>query len=94
MAEWITSDETGRMKELDLNKDDDMPSGFYIYNPKVDKKTFKLNTKAGFYIYDTNTQKTDENGMKKRIDEKKGKGAFWLTVKNGEVVKAEEEYIP
>ena len=94
LAEWITSDETGRMKELDLNKDDDMPSGFYIYNPKVDKKTFKLNTKAGFYIYDTNTQKTDENGMKKRIDEKKGKGAFWLTVKNGEVVKAEEEYIP
>lgn len=93
-AEYITLSEDGRIKDLNLSRKDFNVIGFHVYNPKADKKTFKISTNARLYLWDTNTQKTDIHGMKKRIDAKKGKGAFWLTVKNDTVVKIEEQYLP
>ncbi|MDD4588403.1 MAG: M56 family metallopeptidase, partial [Heliobacteriaceae bacterium] len=32
--EWLTLDDSERIKELNINPDDDMPNGYYIYNPQ------------------------------------------------------------
>lgn len=49
--EFITSENTARIKELGLS-DTDMPSGYYIHNKTEEVKTFTLDDKTTYMFYD------------------------------------------
>lgn len=47
IAEFITDDDTERLKELNLTEED-MPDGYYIYNPDEETVTWKLDGQTVF----------------------------------------------
>lgn len=49
IAEFITDDDTERIKELNLSEED-MPDGYYIYNPDEETVTWKLDGQT-IYLY-------------------------------------------
>lgn len=49
-VEWITSEDTERIAQLGLNPDDDMPGGFYIYNPTVEAQALSAGEDTLFRI--------------------------------------------
>lgn len=51
-VEWITNDNKDRIKELGLSQQNDMPSGYYLYNPSSDIVSFGLNEKTVYNFVD------------------------------------------
>ena len=49
--EWITSEDKDRISELGLS-DDDLPTGFYIYNPDESLKSMNYNDLGNIVLYD------------------------------------------
>lgn len=90
--EWITQNDTARMKELGLNKAD-FPNGFYIYNPIQQTDSQKISQNVEYKIIHGNVEeKTDEDGFVKRLNEYQA--PYHLTVQNKSITKIEEQYIP
>lgn len=92
-VEWITLEDTKRIQELKLDPGSDMPSGFYLYNPekKWVKKT--LSDTAELKVVSKNmAEQTDRKGFAARL--LKTTAPFRLTVKDGVIVSAEEQYLP
>ena len=61
-VEWITSEDTERMKELGLSEDD-MMDGYYIYNEKEEDEALRTNESTSYTFYDWNAlfvEATDE----------------------------------
>lgn len=59
-AEYITTDDTERMKELNLTEAD-MPSGYYIYNPDEATETFRLTPETVYSFIDWNRDFVDSD---------------------------------
>ena len=53
IAEFITDDNTERIKELNL-LEEDMPDGYYIYNPDEETVTWKLDEQTIYTFIDWN----------------------------------------
>lgn len=53
IAEFITDDDTERIKELNLTEED-MPDGYYIYNPDEETVTWKLDGQTVYTFIDWN----------------------------------------
>ena len=51
IAEYITDEDTERMRELDLTEGD-MPDGYYIYNPDETKETLHLTKETNYTFID------------------------------------------
>lgn len=48
--EWISSTDTERIEELDLDAEFDFPNGFYIYNEDEDIATMKVSDTVKVYL--------------------------------------------
>ena len=50
MIEFITDDNEEKIRELNLTEDD-MPDGYYIYNPDTETIVWKLDAQTVIYFY-------------------------------------------
>jgi beta-lactamase regulating signal transducer with metallopeptidase domain len=94
-VEWITDSDKKRIKELHL-PEDDMPDGFYIYNPTKEKNVIRiaLNAKISIFKDTGNTPvQTDLAGLSDRISASPG-SLFWLIIQKGMATSVEEQYLP
>ncbi|QUG42902.1 hypothetical protein KD050_06550 [Psychrobacillus sp. INOP01] len=95
-VEWIEESDTDRIKELGLDVEKDLPTGFVIYNETNEESSIKLAEDAEFLLVN------QENPSEPRaVDEKEFisyllavKGPYYVTVKDEVVVKIEEKYVP
>ncbi|MEK3954773.1 hypothetical protein [Psychrobacillus sp. FSL K6-1464] len=100
-VEWIDESDTDRIKELGLDVEKDLPSsfavnGFAIYNENMEEVSIKLADDAELFLVN------QENPLEPRaVDEKEFityllgvKGPYNVTVKDDEVVRVEEKYMP
>lgn len=62
-AEYITDSDAARMAELNLT-DADMPSGYYIYNPDTETKTYTLTNDTIYDFVDWSRYYTDDSDIK------------------------------
>lgn len=95
-VEWLTAeDDKARLKELGQNPDD-LPDGYYIYNPSKKTENFKLSDKVEYLILNKNqisqTEKSNAKGLEE--DLKENYNPFHLTIQNNQVVQIEEQYVP
>ncbi len=103
-VEWITDDDEERINELGLSKDDDMPGGFYIYNPESWPQTFEVGENTEYTILDWNRTYGDEqtyttsNGKEfiDYLDSYEGgfTPPFWIVKKGRCVTSIREQYVP
>ncbi|MEK5148241.1 hypothetical protein SAMN05421670_3455 [Psychrobacillus psychrotolerans] len=100
-VEWIDESDTDRIKELGLDVEKDLPTsfavnGFAIYNENMEEVSIKLADDAELFLVN------QENPLEPRaVDEKEFityllgvKGPYNVTVKDDEVVRVEEKYMP
>lgn len=102
--EWITLDDTDRIKELNLNAGNDLPSGFYINNPTSDTKSYTVTDETEYQIidWDNNGEAStvDLNGFLARInkytdnEQTDFSPPFWIVIDNNTVISIVEQYIP
>lgn len=99
--EWIDSSQSERIKELNLNPDEDMPGGFYIYNPTVENKQIRFTDQTKYSIIDPetgNTQKTVEReefmNYLTQLPDFGRMTPFWIIETNGDVEFIKEQYVP
>lgn len=97
--EWITLDDTDRIKELNLNSDNDLPNGFYINNPTSDTKSYTVTDETEYQIIDWNNNgeasTVDLNGFVTHINEYTDYSPpFWIVIDNNMVISIVEQYIP
>jgi hypothetical protein len=88
--EWITLNDETRIKELGI--ENDMPNGFYIYNPDKSVQSFNLAENAEFYII-TESYHTAVN-MAGFIEGFHDYAPYIINVIDGKVVKVAEQYLP
>ena len=102
-AEWVTSEQVDRIKELGISKGE-MPNGFYIYNPKTYLDSFIVDesTMYSFSRYNETSSSIEEYTT---IDKKElynylqGQAEdyhppFWVETRGGYVTSIREQYIP
>ncbi len=95
-VEWIEESDKERIKELGLDVEKDLPTGFMIYDETQKAESIKLAENAEFFLVN------HENIAKpKQVEEKEfisylavGKGPYDLTIEDGQVVKVSEKYTP
>ncbi len=102
-AEWVTSSQIERMKELKLS-DADMPNGFYIYNPKHYLDTFMVNEYTQYHFMRRKTESdelneyttTDKNEFYNYLNGYKEGSIppFWVQTRGGYVTSVREQYLP
>ena len=103
-AEWITYDDQERIRELGLSKDDDMPGGFYIYNPESWPQTFDVDENTEYTILDWKRSYGDEetyttsdaSEFADHIKSYEGGFAppFWIVKRGRYVESVTEQYVP
>ncbi len=97
--EWITSDDTVRIRELNINPEDDMPNGFYIYNSSSDTSNYIITDETTYHIIDWT-----QNGKHVEVDPEDFIGFLnenneypipvWITIDNNKVTSIREQYLP
>jgi len=97
--EWVTLDDTDRIKELNLNPDNDLPNGFYINNPTPDTKSYTVTDETEYQIIDWNNNgeasTVDLNSFVTHINEYTDYSPpFWIVIDNNKVISIVEQYIP
>lgn len=95
-VEWLTSeDNKARLKELGQDPEN-LPDGYYIYNPSKKTVILKLSDQVVYLIVDYDhtpqTKKSDAKGFEE--NRKKYHNPFHLTIQNDRVVQIEEQYVP
>ena len=103
-VEWLTYDDEERIRELGLSKDDDMPGGFYIYNPESWPQTFEVDENTEYTILDWNRSygdedtytTTDASEFADHIKSYDGGFAppFWIVKRGRYVESITEQYVP
>ena len=100
--EWITKEDTERIKELGLKFDygfDDFPDGHYIYNPSQETETLKLTKDARLFMIKRGSSGPEGNEQvsleqfAQRIKQEDSY-PYQLTLENGEVSELQERYVP
>ncbi|WP_432666744.1 hypothetical protein R9X47_10320 [Wukongibacter baidiensis] len=106
-VEWITYEDKDRIKELGLSQQNDMPNGYYIYNPSSDTVSFELNEETVYNFIDWGNDFVDENEDRnysttnkeefiKYLNTYSDKGAkvpFWIETKGGYVMRVTEQFV-
>ncbi|MBK5252362.1 MAG: hypothetical protein JJE29_07000 [Peptostreptococcaceae bacterium] len=98
--EWITYDDEERINELGLSKDDDMPGGFYIYNPASYPQFFEVNENTEYIFHnhgnEWNYSTSDASEFFEYLNTYKGGWTppFWIVTKDGCVRSITEQYVP
>lgn len=104
--EWITDEDEDRIKELELNQDD-MPNGYYIYNPSSDTVSFEVNDKTVYNFIDwgndfvgtsedRNYSTTNQEEFIEYLNtysDKAAKVPFWIETKGGYIVTVTEQFV-
>jgi hypothetical protein len=100
-AELIGLSDIERIEELNLNPDDDMPGGFYIYNPAKEAIPLRLTDQTNYSIIDPdtgNSQKTvDRSEFLNYLNQSPFFGEmtlFWVSESDGNVEFIKEQYVP
>jgi hypothetical protein len=100
--EWITKEDTERIKELGLKFDygfDDFPDGHYIYNPSQETEMLKLARDARLFMIRRGSSGPEGNEQvsleqfAQRIKQEDSY-PYQLTLENGEVSELQERYVP
>jgi len=106
--EWITLEDIDRIDELEI-EDFDMPNGYYIYNPEIEKNKYEVNknTEYRFIDWGNNFASSDDDRFHySTIDkeefveylntytDKAANVPFWITMKDNAVHIIEEQYVP
>jgi hypothetical protein len=102
--EWISDEDEERINELGLSKENDMPGGFYIYNPASYPQTFDINENTEYMVLNRispiGREPTYESlNMKEFLDyleTVRGGSArpFWIETKDGYVKSVKAQYLP
>ena len=106
-VEWITNENKDRIKELELSQQNDMPSGYYIYNPSLDTVSFEVNEKTVYNFIDwgndfvgesedRNYSTTNQEEFIKYLNtysDKAAKVPFWIEAKDGYVISITEQIV-
>lgn len=99
--EWIDSSNTNRIKALNLNQDDDFPSGFYIYNPTIEAMPLRLTDQTKYLIIDPETGPTpitvDRNDFLDYLNQFPDAvetTLFWVEETDGNVEFIKVHYVP
>ena len=95
-VEWIEESDTDRIKELGLDMEKDLATGFMIYDESQKAESLKLAEDAEFYLVNQ-----DDTAKPKQVEEKEFvsylavvKGPYDITLEDGVVVKVSEKYTP
>ncbi len=97
--EWLTSDDTERLEELNIDPDRDMPNGFYIYNPHNYPMFHQVTESTEYSIIDlegevTHKSVTIEQFVKHLEQFSDFAPPFWVVTKDGYVQSITEQYVP
>jgi len=97
--EWITLEDTERLKELNINSDEDMPNGFYINNEKPDTKSYNVTDKTEYWIIDWDKSgevvNVDFNGFIDHLNKYTDYSPpFWIDIDDITVFSITEQYVP
>lgn len=106
-VEWITLENKSRIEELELIPREDMPNGYYIYNPSSEIVSFEVNEKTIYNFIDwgndfvsegedRNYSTTDLEEFIKYLNtytDKAAKVPFWIETKDGYVISITEEFV-
>ena len=94
--EWVMQTDTERVSDLGLDVDLDFPNGFYIYNENDQTNSLKTAENVKVYLVNwndlANHTVTDVNGLTGRMAEYQA--PYYLTIKDGVIVKILEQYVP
>lgn len=97
--EWLTSDDTERLEELNIDPDRDMPNGFYIHNPHNYPMFHQVTEDTEYSIIDLEREVTHKsvtieefvNHLEQFSD---FAPPFWVVTKDGYVQSITEQYVP
>jgi beta-lactamase regulating signal transducer with metallopeptidase domain len=98
--EWLTSDDTERLKELNIDPDKDMPNGFYIHNPKRDPMFLQVGENTQFNIINWGESITHKSVTIEEFKEYLEQyysdfvPPFRVVTKGGYVQSITEQYVP
>ncbi|NLC10940.1 MAG: hypothetical protein GX767_01630, partial [Firmicutes bacterium] len=97
--EWLTSDDTKRLEELNIDPDQDMPNGFYIYNPHNYPMFHQVTEDTQYSIIETGGEVTHKTvTMEEFVEHLEHFGdfapPFWVVTKDGYVQSITEQYVP
>ncbi len=96
-VEWLTEKDAERLKKLGVDPENDMPNGFYVYNPNSDKISYNINDKTKYAIinWDNCQLKTISlNEFLTSLKEFPEVSLYWIVINNGVVKSIEEQYRP
>lgn len=98
MVEFLTQDDEERAKELGIDINLDMPSGFYIYNRDTYPRALDVADDTEYFILDQNQLSNHISITKKEfIEHNESLGynpLYHVYTKDGYVTRIEEQYIP
>ena len=99
--EWIDMSNAQRIEELNLNVEDDFPSGFYIYNPTKEAIPLRLTDQTKYIIIDPKNGNTsitvDRDGFLNHLNQSPSFAEttpFWISETDGNVKFIKEQYVP
>lgn len=97
-VEFLTKEDEERAAELDIDIDEDMPSGFMIYNPETDFLEFKVRDDTDYMLLvwtgDLHHRKVAKEYFIEYNNSLDYKPLYSIFVNNGNVILIKEEYIP
>jgi hypothetical protein len=96
--EWLTADDTERLKELNI-KPEEMPNGFYIYNPHNYPMYCQVTEQTKYHIINwdgdaTHKSVTREEFIKHLEQYTDFIPPFRIITKDGYVQSITEQYVP
>lgn len=93
--EWVSLSNKKRMGELGLTEED-LPNGFYIYNEIKKNENITAESKTEYYVINLEVTvqpvKTGAQGFHDSL--KDWPVPYKIAVKDGKVIKIEEQYVP
>jgi len=97
-VEFLTLEDKDRTVELGLDMDDDMPSGYYIYNKDSYPAAFEVSDESAYMLLDWDNLSRHKAVTKKEFieyNESLGNSTlFRINTKDGYVIRIEEQYLP
>ena len=97
-VEFLTLEDEERAKELGLDMDYDMPSGFYIHNPNVYPAAFDTSGETNYLLLDYNNLSEHKNVTKEEFVEYNNSlgysSLYNIYARDGYVTLIKEQYIP
>jgi len=100
-VEWLTLKDSARLKNLNINPDEDMPSGFYILNKYTYTDPLKVTGETTYILLDPENGETNKTKIVskqefiKYLEQNPDSAALCtITSKDGYVTSIAEKYLP